>query len=412
MGETVIDTAIVGSGPYGLGLAAHLSQAGVPYRIFGRPMEAWSTMSPGMFLKSFAHATNIAVPGPNLTLPEYCRARNLEDYEPVPIAAFARYGKWVQEQLVPNVEPVNVRNVEHDGSTFTVTLETSEQVRARRVVLAVGLSYFAHMPDILSGLPTELASHTAVHGDFSRFRGMDVTVVGAGQSALQAGALLHENGATARLLARGEVVWHGRTPKGARRTLRERVLAPNSMVGPGRENWVMQHAPMLLHYLPADRRASFTRSQLGPAGAWWLRDRVQGKLPTLSGVSVVAARCEKGGLRLRTVDQDRVEREFHTDHVIAGTGYRVDVGRMAFLNDELVRKIKTTDGAPVLSRNFESSVDGLYFVGPASAASFGPLFRFVVGSYYTVPRLARHLTGSASRRAHPWRAPLPKVRGT
>ncbi|MGH2634319.1 MAG: FAD/NAD(P)-binding protein, partial [Tepidiformaceae bacterium] len=137
MTQADVDTAIVGAGPYGLGLAAHLSRAGVSHRIFGRPMEAWAHMSPGMYLKSFAHATNIAVPGRNLTLPDYCRERDIEDYEPVPIAAFTRYGKWVQEQLVPNVEPFDVTAVRADGDAFAVTIESGERVRARRVVVAV-----------------------------------------------------------------------------------------------------------------------------------------------------------------------------------------------------------------------------------------------------------------------------------
>ena len=46
---------------------------------------------------------------------------------------------------------------------------------------------------------------------------------------------------------------------------------------------------------------------------------------------------------------------------------------------------------PILSRNFEASVPGLYFVGPASANSFGPLARFACGAGFTAKRLARHL---------------------
>ena len=34
-------------------------------------------------------------------------------------------------------------------------------------------------------------------------------------------------------------------------------------------------------------------------------------------------------------------------------------------------------------QRLKSTVSGLYFVGPASALSFGPLFRFVVGAEYT-----------------------------
>ena len=35
------DVAIVGAGPYGLSIAAHLRVAGVTFRIFGRPMQTW-----------------------------------------------------------------------------------------------------------------------------------------------------------------------------------------------------------------------------------------------------------------------------------------------------------------------------------------------------------------------------------
>jgi len=407
-----VDVVIVGAGPYGLGLAAHLSRDGVEHRIFGQPMSAWSSMSPGMFLKSFAHATNIHVPRAHLTLPEYCRERNLEDYEPVPIAAFAQYGRWVQEQLVPNVEPVNVTEVRRQGDSFAVTIEGGETLVARRVVVAIGLSYFAHMPGVLSQLPCDLASHTAAHGDFSRFRGADVTVIGAGQSALQAAALLHEHGASVRLLARRPVTWNTRTFKDIRRGFRERLRHPNSIVGPGRRNWVMEHAPTLVHHLPVEKRRQLTDSHLGPTGAWWLRDRVEGRVPIRTGVSIIAASPERGGLRVTTNSPDRAEREFHTDRIIAGTGYRVDVGQIAFLHPDIVAGVRQTHGAPALSDHFESSVNGLYFVGPSSAASFGPLFRFVAGSYYAVPTLARHLSQRSAVHASPWPGNARKMRGT
>ena len=409
MGETAVDVAVVGAGPYGLGLAAHLSAAGVRHRIFGHPMSAWSSMSPGMFLKSFAHATNIRVPQAHRTLPEYCRERNLEDYEPVPIAVFAEYGKWVQEALVPNVEPLDVTHIRKLDDGFVVTTEGGERVHARRVVVAIGLSYFAHMPGFLSTLPAELASHTATHGDFSCFRGQDVTVVGAGQSALQAAALLHENGATVRILARGDVSWNVQTPRDVRRPFRERLRYPNSIVGPGRKNWVMEHAPTLVHYLPAERRRTLVETHLGPTGAWWLRDRVEGVVPVETGVSIVKAVPEREGLNIRT-DGSGGERGFHTDHVIAGTGYRVDVGRIGFLDEQLVPAIAHRGGSPVLSRHFESTVDGLYFIGPSSAGSFGPLFRFVAGSYYTVPVLARHLTAKSVARTSLWPGRTRQVR--
>jgi hypothetical protein len=77
--------------------------------------------------------------------------------------------------------------------------------------------------------------------------------------------------------------------------------------------------------------------------------------------------------------------------VSAATGYKTDFGRLAFLDPKLLRDLRKMDEAPVLSSRFETSVRGLYAIGPASAASFGPLMRFVVGAEYASPFLAKHL---------------------
>jgi thioredoxin reductase len=399
-----VDVAIIGAGPYGLSLASYLRQRGLEYRIFGAPMHAWASMSPGMFLKSFGFATSLRTPHPHFTLPEYCRERGLEDFEPIEIATYAQYGKWVQQQLVPDVEETNVTGVQRLGDGFELTLETGERLRARRVVVAIGLTYFERIPETYSSLSNELASHTAQHGDFSRFTGMDVTVVGGGQSALQAAALLHEHGAQVRMVVRRGVWFSGRLP--AHRSLRDKLLYPNTVVGPGRDNWVLQHVPMALHYLPEEKRVPYTRRHLGPYGAWWLRDRVEGKFPILENSSVVAASAKAGKVALRVQEEGAGESEIVTDHVIAGTGYEVDVDHIPFIHPDLAAEIQRMERAPNLSRHFESSVRGLYFVGPAAAFSFGPLFRFVAGADYAVPLLARRLAWTSD--ALPaWRRALP-----
>jgi hypothetical protein len=83
------------------------------------------------------------------------------------------------------------------------------------------------------------------------------------------------------------------------------------------------------------------------------------------------------------------------DHLIAGTGFRVELSRLKWLDDELRRAMRTVEDTPVLSRNFESSVPELYFVGLASANSFGPLTRFACGAEFTAKRLSRHLASAA-----------------
>lgn len=387
--SATIDVAIIGAGPYGLAIASHLHTRGVDYRVFGVPMHFWATMSPGMFLKSFGFATNIYTPQKHFTLPEYCRARGLEDLEPIEIAEFARYGQWVQQQAIPGVEATNVMLLRREQRHFVLSLAGGEAVTARRVVIATGLSYFEHMPAMFAQLPADLASHTAQHSDFSRFKGQRVAVIGGGQSALQAAALLHEHDADVELFARRNIWFSTKMP--LNRPLIDRIKAPLTVLGPGRENWVLEHLPMAMHFVPTEKRVAFTRKHLGPGGAWWLHDRVIGQIPTHEYVEVIGAQSQGSKVTLRLHDAQRGERTLVVDHVIAGTGFDVDVNRVEFLSEELVADIRRIERAPALSSFFESSVRDLYFVGPASALSFGPLFRFVAGASYTAPLVATHL---------------------
>jgi hypothetical protein len=198
-----IPVAIVGSGPYGISIAAHLRARGVPFRIFGPPMRTWLRMPKTLNLKSFGFATSISVPAPNYTFPEYCRARGLEDFDPCTMESFTQYGLWIQQQLVPEVEPVEVAHIEASGGDFLLQLATGEELRARRVVIAVGLNYFTRLPDFVKTLPEGRGSHSSEHSDYARFKDKDVAVIGAGSSALEAAAVLHESGARAQVLVRG-----------------------------------------------------------------------------------------------------------------------------------------------------------------------------------------------------------------
>lgn len=398
------DVAVVGAGPYGLSLAAFLRERGVDFRIFGSPMRSWLQMPEGMFLKSLGFATNIYTPAGLLSFVDYCRERGLESFEPCAIADFARYGLWAQPQAVPGLEQEDVTGLAAvpDGG-FELALSTGESFRARRVVVAVGITYFARMPALLAGLPAELASHTSDHREFSRFDGRDVCVVGAGQSALEAAALLREHGARPRLLVRAPSVhFAGRMP--AQRGLLERLNAPLSGLGPGKKSWLMETFPTALRFAPETLRLDLLKRHLGPSGAWWLRDRVVDRLPIHASCRLLAASPRGGRLALR-VEEAGAAREIETDHLIAGTGYQPDVDRLPFLAAGLRSRLQRIGRAPALTRHFESSVAGLYFVGLASTASFGPLFRFVVGARYAAPALARHLAGrrapvrAAARRA-------------
>jgi hypothetical protein len=391
MGTSSTDVAIVGAGPYGLSIAAHLRKRGMALRIFGKPMRTWLDMPPGVFLKSFGFATSLSVPEPGYSFPEFCRNRGLEDFEPCTMASFSSYGLWLQETFVPNVEEVEVTRIARGGEGYELTLSTGERVDARRAVVAVGLNHFVRQPPFSAGLPRELASHTSHHRDYGVFQGKDVAIVGAGQSAMEAAALLHESGARPQMLVRGGApIFFGRfNPK---RSLRERLRFPNSVLGPGRTAWALEHFPLSPRYLPAARRVRLARTFLGPSGSWWLKDRVDGKVPIHTGTRVLSAAAKDSGVEL-TLSSDGGTRQLRVDHLLAGTGFDINVDRLSFLDDGLRLRLDRVDAAPALSRHFESSERGLYFVGPISAFAYGPLFRFVAGVTYTAPTVASHMGG-------------------
>jgi cation diffusion facilitator CzcD-associated flavoprotein CzcO len=387
--------AIIGAGPYGLSVAAHLASRNVEHRIFGRPMQFWSQIAKAAdarFLKSYCFGTNLSSPKQGFTFADHNLPLGLETVEPCSMSNFTAYGEWFQQKNVPWVEPVNISHVCQAGNGFDVTLTNGERFGANRVVVATGLAYFASLPAVLRALPAEMAMHTSDINSFDQFRGKTVAVLGCGQSALEAAALVREAGGTSKLLIREDrVIWHGRI-SGMKRNVFQRLRSPISGLGSGPKAWVLTNFPSLLHHLPESWRTGFTLRHLPPEGAWWLRPRVEGLVEHELNTSVVGA-AEKGGKAALTLRDTRsgAERELQVDQVIAGTGYDMDIKRLTFLDSKLSGAVDLILRSPRLKGNFESSVSGLYFVGPLSAMSFGPLFRFVIGASYSARTVSAHM---------------------
>src|SRR3569833_3995981 len=73
--QNIVGVAVIGAGPYGLSLAAHLKAAGSSFRSFGKPMSTWRDHMPkGMQLKSEGFASNLSAPDKNSTLEAWCAA--------------------------------------------------------------------------------------------------------------------------------------------------------------------------------------------------------------------------------------------------------------------------------------------------------------------------------------------------
>ena len=385
------DVTIIGAGPYGLGLAAHLRARGVKYRIFGDVMRFWRDMPVGVNLKSLAFATNIAVPTRGYEFPQWCLERGLEDFEPCTMQAFAEYGCEMQKRFVPDLEEVFVINVAKRDERFDVTLASGESFSSRRVVVCTGLSGLAHIPKELRNLGPNRMRHTFDISDYREFRGKTVAVIGAGASAIEAGALVRESGGTSDVFVRGNEppVFHGRTPRV--RPLWKRLKDPSSVLGPSRQGWLLQHLPFGVYRMPLERRTRFVKGHLGPASPWWIIDRVVGKVPIHVNYELIEAADSTDRVQLKFKDGEGSVKAADVDFVIAGTGYEVDVARLAFLDPKLISRIECIERAPNLNIHFESSVKDLYFLGALSFMCFGPLFRFVSGAEVAAPRLARRL---------------------
>ncbi|MFI2204037.1 FAD-dependent oxidoreductase [Streptomyces sp. NPDC020192] len=397
--------AVIGAGPFGLSTAAHLRARGIPARVFGDPMVSWRAHMPdGMLLKSTPAASSLDCPQPGHTLADYCDAAGIRrlaaDEDIIPVETFIAYGEWFQQRLLPGLEQVRVVSVDRATDSdrsggFELKLDSGELFTARAVVVATGLSGLAHLPPELAGAaadgPTATGpvSHSSQHHDLGRFAGKELIVVGAGQSALETAALAAEAGARVRVVARGR----GRVAFGAP-PWKQPKLRPESPFGNAWSLWALSYYPHPYRYLPEAARHYLVRRVLGPLGAWWLRERFESAVQVREVERIVSAEAPDGSpvLTVRT-HGGRTER-LAADHVIAATGYRAAVAAMDFLGHGLRTRLAVSRGTPKLGPGFVSSVPGLYFTGLPAASSYGPVMRFVCGTEFASPRLAKHLAAA------------------
>ena len=397
MSNSDLDVVVVGAGPYGLSLAAHLQSRGISYRIFGKPMQAWIEQMPkGMMLKSDGFSSNLYDPDKTLTWKNYCSMHNIaygDHGVPIGLDDFAAYGLEFQKTIVPDVEESMVAHIEQTPGGFVLKLDSGEVVTARNVVVAVGVSYFEYVPPALNNLSSQFMTHSGRHHDLSSFKGRRVAVIGGGASAIDLAALLKDAGAEPQLIVRQEKLeFH--SPPGPTPSRWAQLRKPKSGLGWGWQSRFYYDWAAVFYHLPLALRQRLVRRAYGPSGGYFIYDKVMGRVPVLLGHTVERAEVRNNEVYLQLRGSGGLQQQVVVDHIIAGTGYQIDLRRLSFLDPQIQLSLKHVDHAPVLSSKSESTIRGLYFTGPAAANSFGPVMRFACGARFTSPLLAKAISRS------------------
>jgi thioredoxin reductase len=382
------NVAIIGAGPYGLACAAHLRRADVDTHVFGRTMEFWENRMPeGMWLRSSWEASTISDPDGRLSLDVYDAGRAEPLARPVRLEDFIAYGRWFAQQAVPEVDERRVDQVERDDAGFRLRLADGDVLTAARVILATGLEGFEHRPAALAHLPRGLVPHSVDIRELRPFAGRRVVVLGSGQSAIELGALLHEARAEVDVIARAsQVRWLVRSGWLHRRPPRLRhLLYPPTDVGPPILNQLVAK-PHAFRTLPSTLQGRIAYRSIRPAAAGWLVDRVRA-VPVHLDTRIERAAARDGTLLLELSDGGSLS----VERLVLATGYRPDIARHPLLGADLVSQISHDRGYPRLGRGFETSVPGLHVVGALSAYAFGPVMRFVSGTWFTAGEIASQI---------------------
>ncbi len=390
------DVVIVGAGPYGLSAAAHLQTIrGLEIRVFGEPMAFWVRQMPkGMLLRSPYAASHFSDPVRALSLDAYQATNGNHLSRPISLDRFIDYGRWFQRQAVPETDPRKITCIERTGGEFRIATEDGEELRARRVVVAAGIGPFANIPAQFRDLPDPLVFHASRRNDLSVFSGKRLAVIGAGQSALESAALLREGGAEVEVLVRGpRVHWLTRSSRFHKLGPISHLLYASTDVGPAGVSRIVA-APNLVRYLPRFIQNDFRIRSTGPRGAIWLVPRLQ-SVPITTQRTVTSASVVGNEVRLHLNDGG----QRLVDHVLLGTGYRIEISRYSFLSRELLSSIRCANGFPVLDRNFEASVPGLHFLGAPAGWSYGPLMHFVAGADFATRTLGQYVARTGKSRA-------------
>lgn len=318
------NVVIVGGGQSGLSIAYQLKRKGVG------GVEVIDQAAPGRtgMWRNIARMPQLRTPkalaGPELGNPAlsfraWYETRNgaaaFDALDRIPTRAWADYIDWFRETTGTTIRHrTRLLEIEPQGDLLRLHLESEGVQRvetARKVVLANGYAGAggANVPDFLRALPAGVWTHTTGAIPFETMSGKIVGVVGAGSSAFDAAAVALESGAEVHMFSRRSYIDYpvpaapGTPPadRGYPNVLEQAYELPDVV------RW--------RNFLLSDSRvASVPLDSIERAAAFnGFHLHLNSNLSDveLAGNGKVAGRVGS--------------RRFRFDHVIAGTGYRIDL---------------------------------------------------------------------------------------
>lgn len=363
----MLNTLVIGAGPFGLALAAHLQQKGIDHLVVGKPMEFWEKHMPeGMFLRSgcdwHLDVNNVH------TMEAFATMQGLtaKEAEPIALDFYLRYTRWFIEQTKLNIKQVYITELKQAKDGFIAILDNGSSIASKHVVVAVGFKYFTYTPpDVVAALPQNRYSHTCDTIQLDQFNNKRVLIIGGRQSAFEWTALLHEKNA-----AHVHVSYRHDTPDFA--------AADWSWVMDVVNN-IAKH-PTWFRELTAESKEEY-RYKLWAEGRLkvepWLNNRIHQSSVSLHPRTQVQ-RTEITADNAITIFLNNGV-SFDVDHIITATGYKVEITQLPFLNAELLASLECSNGFPHLDGSFQSNIPGLFFTSFMAGQDFGPFFGFTIG---------------------------------